>query len=75
MGDWIKKFVLNRFLYIVLLLVLCIGIFPFVILYSVTMWLGGLWDKVSPKSKLASKIEGVWNLIGIPYDALVKLVG
>ena len=75
MGEWLKKIVWNRFLYMVLLVVLCFGIFPFVVLFCLTMWIGETWDKFSPKSKLASKIERVWDIIGTPYDALVKLVG
>ena len=75
MGNWLKKFVWNRFLYMVLLTVLCIGIFPFVVLFCLTMWIGETRDKFSPTSKLASKIERAWDIIGAPYDALVKLVG
>lgn len=75
MGNWLTKFVLNRFLYMVLLLILCFGIFPFVITYALTTSIGRAWGKFSPKSKLASRIEGFWDAIGAPYDALVKLVG
>jgi hypothetical protein len=73
--DWLKKFVINRALYAMLLLMLCIGIFPFVILYCLTGWIGKSWKKVSPTSKLAEGMERVWDVIGAPYDALVKLVG
>lgn len=73
--DWIKKFVLHRFLHLVLLLVLCIGIFPFVIFFNITTWIGRLLDKFSPKSGIPAKIDRVWNMLGRPYDALVKLVG
>jgi hypothetical protein len=73
--DWLKKFVLNRALYMVLLAVLCAGIFPFVILYCLTGWIGKSWKKFSPTSKLAARIEVIWDMIGVPYDALVKLVG
>lgn len=75
MGEWLKKMVVNRLLYTVLLGVLCLGIFPFCTLFPFTMWIGKTWDKFSPKSKITSKIEGVWDVIGKPYDALVKLVG
>ena len=75
MGEWLRKFVINRLLYMVLLAVLCLGIFPFVILFPLTMRIGMMWDKFSPKAKLAAKIERAWDIIGKPYDALVKLVG
>lgn len=75
MGNWLWKFVINRLLYMVLLVVLCLGIFPFCILFPFTMWIAETWDKFLPKSKLASKIEKVWDIIGKPYDALVTLVG
>ncbi len=74
-GEWLKKFVWNRFLYMVLLFVLCIGIFPFVVLYCFTSVVARWVDKVSPQSKFAAKTEHVWDVIGVPYDALVKLVG
>lgn len=73
--EWIKKFVINRFLYSVLLAVLCLGIFPFCTLYPFTMWLGKTWDSMSSNKTHAKKIEEVWDVIGKPYDYLVKLVG
>ena len=75
MRDWIKKFVVNRLLYMVLLMVLCLGIFPFVTFFSFTMWIGKRWDSVSSNKMHAKKIEGFWDTIGKPYDYLVKLVG
>ena len=74
MRDWIKKFVVNRLLYMVLLTVLCLGIFPFVTFFSFTMWIGKRWDSVSSNKTHAKKIEGFWDTIGKPYDYLVKLV-
>jgi len=73
--DWIKKFVINRLLYMVLLIVLCLGIFPFCTLFPFTMWIGETWDSMSSKKTHARSIEKVWDIIGKPYDALVKLVG
>ena len=73
--DWIKKFVINRFLYLVLLIVLCVGIFPFVLLFNVTVGIGRIVDKVSRKTKIGPKIERGWDVLGRPYDALVRLVG
>jgi hypothetical protein len=75
MGEWLWKFVINRLLYMVLLIVLCLGIFPFCTLFPFTMWIGKTWDRFLPKTKLESKVEMVWDIIGRPYDALVKLVG
>jgi hypothetical protein len=75
MSDWLKKFLFNRLLYMVLLLIVCTGIFPFVVLYALTSWIADSWDRVSPSSKLKVKSEKVWDIIGIPYDKLVKLVG
>ncbi len=75
LGDWVKKFIWNRFLYMVLLTVLCIGIFPFVVLYCLTKMLAEWGDKISPSSKFTAKNERVWDIIGAPYDTLVKLVG
>lgn len=73
--DWIKKFAVNRVLYSVLLMVLCLGIFPFCTLYPFTMWIGRTWDSMSSNKTHAQNIEHVWDVIGRPYDYLVKLVG
>jgi hypothetical protein len=75
MREWIKKFAVNRLLYMALLTVLCLGIFPFVTLFPFTMWIGKRWDSVSSNKTHAKKIEGFWDAIGKPYDYLVKLVG
>lgn len=73
--DWLKKFLINRVLYLVLLVILCLGIFPFCILFPFTMLIGKTIDKFAPTLKFASKIEWAWDIIGKPYDALVKMVG
>jgi hypothetical protein len=70
-----KKFVVNRLLYMVLLTVLCLGIFPFVTFFSFSMWIGRTWDSASSNKTHAKKIEELWDKIGKPYDYLVKLVG
>ena len=75
MLNLLKKFVINRLLYVVLLVVLCLGIFPFCILFPFTMLIAEWLDKLSPSMKLASKIEWAWDVLGRPYDALVKMVG
>jgi hypothetical protein len=39
------------------------------------MWIAKRWDSISSHKTLAKKIEGFWDVIGKPYDHLVKLVG
>ena len=75
MREWIKKFAVNRLLYMALLTVLCLGIFSFVTFFSFIMWIGKGWDSVSSNKTHAKKIEGFWDMFGKPYDYLVKLVG
>ena len=75
MLAWIKKLFVNRLLYSALLLVLCLGIFPFCTLFPLTMWVGKRWDSISSNKTHAKKIEKFWDIIGKPYDYLVKLVG
>jgi hypothetical protein len=74
MRDLMKKFVVNRLLYMLLLTVLCLGIFPFCTLFPFTMWIGKRWDSISSNKTHAKTIEGYWDKIGKPYDYLVKLV-
>ena len=75
MIAWIRKFLLNRLLYMVLLTVLCLGIFPFCILFPLTLWVAKTWDSMSSTKTHARAIERMWDFIGKPYDYLVKLVG
>ena len=73
--NWLKKFLTHYVLYGALLLVLCLGIFPFVILYSSSMSIAELLDRFSSGHKSAEKLDKFWTIIGVPYDYLVKTVG
>lgn len=74
MINWLKKFLKHFVLYGFLLLVLCLGIFPFIVLYSSSMSIAEILGRFLPGNKLAQKLEGVWTAIGAPYDYLVKIV-
>jgi len=73
--NWLKRFLTHYVLYGVLLLVLCLGIFPFIILYSSSMSVAELLDRFSAGNKLAQKLDGIWTIVGKPYDYLVNTVG
>jgi len=75
MGKWLKKFMMHYVLYGVLLLVLCLGIFPFIVFYTSSMSIAEMLDRFSKKKKFAQRLEGWWTKIGAPYDYLVKAVG
>jgi hypothetical protein len=75
MVTFLKKFLMHYVLYGALLLLLCFGIFPFVVLYTTSMSIAEMLDKFSPANKLAEKLENLWTVIGTPYDFLVKAVG
>jgi hypothetical protein len=75
MFNWLKIFLTHYVLYGALLLLLCLGIFPFVILYSSSMSIAELLDRFSKGKKLAEKLDKFWTVIGKPYDYLVKTVG
>jgi hypothetical protein len=72
---WFKQFLTHYVLYGALLLLLCLGIFPFIILYSSSTSIAEMFDRASPGSKLAQKLERFWTIVGRPYDYLVKTVG
>jgi len=72
---WLKTFMTHYVLYGALLLMLCLGIFPFIVLYSSSTSLAELMDRLMPGNKLASKLETLWTIVGTPYDYLVKTVG
>lgn len=73
--NWLKGFLTHYVLYGALLLVLCLGIFPFIVLYSSSMSIAELLDRFSPGNQVARKLDGFWTVVGIPYDYLVKAVG
>jgi len=73
--NWLKKFLTHYVLYGVLLLTLCLGIFPFIILYASSSSIAEMLDRLFPGKKLAEKLESVWTLVGKPYDYLVRTVG
>jgi len=73
--NWLKTFLTHYVLYAALLLLLCVGIFPFIILYSTSTSIAELLDRTSSGNKLAKKLESFWTIVGRPYDYLVKTVG
>ena len=75
MGNWIKKFVRHYLLYGALLLVLCFGIFPFIVLYTSSMSLAEIIDRFSADKTHARRLDGLWTWVGKPYDFLVTTVG
>ena len=73
--HWLKTFLTHYVLYGALLLMLCLGIFPFIIIYSSSTSIAKLLDRLMPGNKLAFKLENLWTIVGTPYDYLVKTVG
>ena len=73
--HWLKTFLTHYVLYGALLLILCLGIFPFIIIYSSSTSIAKLLDRFMPGNKLAFKLENLWTIVGTPYDYLVKTVG
>ncbi len=72
---WLKKFLMHHVLYALLLLVLCFGIFPFIIIYSSSVSIAEALDRVFPGHTLTQKLDGLWTVLGKPYDFLVQTVG
>jgi len=74
MVKWLKKFMMHYVLYGALLLLLCLGIFPFVVLYTSSMSIAEILDRFSKAKTHAQKLDRLWTAIGKPYDYLVKAV-
>ena len=72
---WLKKFLMHYVLYGLLLLVLCLGIFPFVIFYTSSMFIARSLDRLASGKGYALKVDAIWTKIGVPYDYLVKVAG
>jgi hypothetical protein len=73
--NWLKKFLTHYVLYGALLLLLCLGIFPFIVLYSSSTSIAKLLDRASTGGRFAQKLDSFWTVIGKPYDYLVRTVG
>ena len=73
--NWLKTFLTHYVLYAALLLTLCLGIFPFIIIYSSSTSLAQLTDKFLPGHQFAQQRENLWTIVGTPYDYLVRTVG
>jgi len=72
MGKWIRKFFKHYLLYGTLLLVLCLGIFPFIVLFSSSMSIAKMLDRFSRNKTHAQRLDAWWTVIGKPYDYLVQ---
>lgn len=75
MVGWLKKFTMHYVLYGALLLLLCLGIFPFVVFYTSSMSVAEILDRFSRDKTRAQRLDRLWTVIGEPYDYLVKTVG
>jgi hypothetical protein len=75
MVKWLRKFMMHYVLYGALLVLLCLGIFPFVVLYASSMSIARLLDRFSADKKMAQGLDRWWTVIGTPYDYLVSKVG
>lgn len=75
MGKWFKKFMMHYVLYGALLLLLCLGIFPFIVLFTSSMSIAEILDRFSKEKKMAQTLDRFWTMVGRPYDYLVTTVG
>jgi len=67
----ILKVLERYFVYIPLLIGLCIGIFPFVVFYCTTLGVGQILDAAFPAKRYGKKLDDMWTVLGKPYDYLV----
>ena len=59
--------------FIIFILILCVLIFPIILLYGLSQTIGKLMDKLLPTVKLGQKIEKTWDaVIGRPYDFMLS---
>ena len=62
-------------LYGALLLLICLGIFPFIVLFTSAMSIAEIIDRFTEEKKLAQTLDRFWTMVGRPYDYLVTTVG
>jgi len=72
MLDTVRNMTKRYLVYIPLLIGVCIGIFPFVILYTLSLGIGQLLDAIFPHKRYGQKLDHMWDVLGKPYDYLVS---
>jgi len=68
----IRNIAKRYLVYIPLLFGLCMGIFPFVILYTTSLGIGLFLDAVFPSKRYGKRLDNMWDILGKPYDFLVS---
>lgn len=59
-------------IFVFILTIVCVGVFPFVILYPTSLLIGSILDTMFRNKNMSEKIDRAWNVIGTPYEYLLK---
>jgi hypothetical protein len=68
----LTKLFRHYLIFFVILVIVCAGIFPFVVLYPLTNLIGQLLDSIFKGKKISRNIERWWDVMGRPYDFLAQ---
>ncbi len=64
-----RKLIRHQFFMILAIGFICVAIFPFVFTYCISLLIQSVVSK-----QTAAKIDKFWDVIGKPYDYLIKAV-
>jgi hypothetical protein len=68
------KVLKHYLIFIFILTIVCIGVFPFVVLYPTSILIGKILDTLLRSKNVSQKIDRVWDVLGTPYDFLLKVL-
>jgi len=72
MLGFLTKLFRHYAIFIGILVIVCAGIFPFVVLYPLTSLIANILDSTFKSKKSSQNVEKWWDSIGRPYDYLAK---
>jgi hypothetical protein len=72
MFGLLTKVLKHYLIFIFILTIVCIGVFPFVILYPTSLLIGSVLDTLLRNKNASQKIDRAWDVLGAPYEYLLK---
>ncbi len=72
MFGLLTKVLKHYLIFIFILTIVCIGVFPFVVLYPTSLLIGSVLDTLFRNKNASQKIDRAWDVLGAPYEYLLK---
>jgi hypothetical protein len=74
MFGLLTKVLKHYLIFIFILTIVCVGVFPFVVLYPTSLLIGSVLDTLFRNKNVSQKIDRGWDVLGAPYEYLLKIL-